>query len=564
MGASQSSGANAGGDGGLSDVKTSYYELLGVERSASDDDIKKAYRKKALEFHPDRNLGDVERTTALFAQIQSAYEVLSDRQERAWYDAHEGDILRGGAGGGEAHYEHNMRVTTAEDIMGMLGKFSGKVDFSDSPSGFYGFLRDTFEQLAREEQHAADYADVAVPDYPSFGHRDDTYEDVVRGFYATWNGFATKKTFAWMDLYRLSEAPDRRVRRMMEKENKRKREDGIRDFNTAVRQLVLFVRRRDPRYTPNVETFKTAEEIAKAQRAATQAQAARSRAMHAAKTQEAIPEWTQIRDPDESEEEEELEIEDQIYECVACHKTFKSEKQYDAHEKSKKHQKAVQSLKRRMQKDNANLNLDSDVPSSGVMTPAEAEAEADAEGDAEGSGNVSASVEGITAEVETLKVGDSKDSKPQSQPKSHQSPTKLSASASEEDDDDDDEYASRSDIEARLSRFRSPSTSTPDTPFAATDPNTELPSTGASTPDLTSTQPSTPKLGAAAQKRAKKAAKHAELNGSDLKFKCAMCQAGFPSNTQLFQHIKDQKHAAPVTATKGASASSGGKKGKRK
>ena len=140
MGASQSTGSGPKTASPVS-VKTSYYELLGVERSATDEEIKKAYRRKALELHPDRNYGDVDRTTALFAEVQSAYEVLSDAHERAWYDAHERDILRGGAGegGGEDHYDHNMRVTTADDIARMLGKFRGNVEFSDAPNGFFGF-----------------------------------------------------------------------------------------------------------------------------------------------------------------------------------------------------------------------------------------------------------------------------------------------------------------------------------------------------------------------------------------------------------------------------------------
>jgi DnaJ family protein A protein 5 len=368
-----------------------------------------------------------------------------------------------------------------------------------------------------------------------------------------WNGFATKKTFAWMDLYRLSEAPDRRVRRMMEKENKRIREDGIRDFNRAVQQLVLFVRRRDPRYTPNLEKMKTPEEIAQAQRAATQAQAARSRALHAAKMHEELPEWTQIKDPDEMEEEEELEIDDEIYECVACHKTFKSEKQYDAHEKSKKHQKALQSLKRQMQKDNAHLNLDSDAaPSSGVMTPASLEVEEDVSKNGKDAGGLSRSVENITEDVETLKVeNETTDEEEVSKP----IPSKKALASTSDDDASDDEYASRSDIEARLSRFRSPSTSAPDKPL-----NPEAPPASTVEPDAPSTGTTTPKLGAAAAKRAKKAAKIAAENESYLKFKCVECLAGFPSKNELFTHLRDQGHAAPVpTGAKG-----GGKKGKKK
>ena len=65
--------------------KRDYYEVLGVEKSASTDDIKKAYRKKALQYHPDRNPGDKE-AEAKFKECNEAYEVLSNDEKRSRYD----------------------------------------------------------------------------------------------------------------------------------------------------------------------------------------------------------------------------------------------------------------------------------------------------------------------------------------------------------------------------------------------------------------------------------------------------------------------------------------------
>jgi curved DNA-binding protein len=78
-----------------------YYETLGVQRGASADDIRKAYRKLARQFHPDRNPGDKQAETK-FKEVQEAYDVLSDKTKRAQYDqfGHVGPGSPFGAGGG--------------------------------------------------------------------------------------------------------------------------------------------------------------------------------------------------------------------------------------------------------------------------------------------------------------------------------------------------------------------------------------------------------------------------------------------------------------------------------
>lgn len=327
--------------------------------------IKKAYRRKALELHPDRNFDNVAVATQKFAEVQTAYEILSDPQERAWYDSHRESILRGddGTEDDQPTTFRNVRLTSTEEIHSLMRRFNSSVPFTDDPSGFFGITRETFEHLALEEEAAADMEGREFSDLPSFGSSDDGYDSVVRPFYNSWTGFSTRKTFSWKDKYRLSDAPDRRVRRLMEKENKKLREDAIRDFNDAVRFLVTFVRKRDPRYLPNTQT---PEERQKSMRDAAAAQAAKARAANREKLPAYdVPTWAQPQDDDAEEayfrsssSEEEEEEEEEVLECIVCDKIFKSEKQLEVHEKSKKHTKAVQQLQRKMKREGAKLNLD--------------------------------------------------------------------------------------------------------------------------------------------------------------------------------------------------------------
>jgi molecular chaperone DnaJ len=84
-------------------AKQDYYEVLGVSKDASDNDIKKAYRKLAMKYHPDKNLGDKE-AEEKFKQVAEAYECLSDPQRRSRYDQFGFEEPgQGGFGGGSFH-----------------------------------------------------------------------------------------------------------------------------------------------------------------------------------------------------------------------------------------------------------------------------------------------------------------------------------------------------------------------------------------------------------------------------------------------------------------------------
>ncbi|KAI9707263.1 MAG: hypothetical protein M1836_000223 [Candelina mexicana] len=556
MGANQSTHGSGGeGDGARERrtgvMKTCYYELLGIERRATEEEIKKAYRKKALELHPDRNYDNVDNATKLFAEIQAAYEVLSDPQERAWYDSHHDAILRDDDDGVGEHYEHNIRITTADDVLKMFTRFNGRIDFSDSSTGFYGVLRDTFDSLANEEAAACDWEGLPVVEYPNFGHAEDSYERVVRPFYAAWSAFATRKTFAWKDAFRCSEATERRVRRVMEKENKRLREEGIRQFNDAVRSLVSFVRKRDPRYKSNMQTEAERQRIL---RDAATAQAIRSRAANRARLGEhSVAEWSNYREPDLAEEEsQESEIEEQHYECVACHKIFKSEKQFEAHERSKKHLKEVQLLRKKMQKEDVTLDLDNEINNGTkaweVVDSVPTTIDSDLPCDARSMGSTHRSpVNGTTADMSfpdlTLDT-ESQDAEYVSMNHDRSQPSNVSSDG----DAFDDEYAPRDEVENRIFDGNGASgilsmTETLSRPTMAEPP---VEGTKVNSRKDVQDKPQRQRVGKAKEKRAKRAAQHDAEDQLGAEFTCAVCEAAFPSKTRLFRHIKDLDHAQPI------------------
>lgn len=112
--------------------KRDYYEVLGVDKSASADEIKKAYRKKAIQYHPDRNPGDKE-AEEKFKEAAEAYDVLSNPDKRARYDQF-GHAGLGGAAGNGGPFGGFGEGMSMDDIFSMFGDI-----FGGHGGGFGGF-----------------------------------------------------------------------------------------------------------------------------------------------------------------------------------------------------------------------------------------------------------------------------------------------------------------------------------------------------------------------------------------------------------------------------------------
>jgi len=99
--------------------KRDYYEVLGVSKTATDDELKKAYRRLAKQYHPDANLNNKEEAEKKFKEVNEAYEVLSDSQKRKMYDqfGHEGPAgFGGGNPGGGGYYSYSSGFNGFEDF----------------------------------------------------------------------------------------------------------------------------------------------------------------------------------------------------------------------------------------------------------------------------------------------------------------------------------------------------------------------------------------------------------------------------------------------------------------
>ncbi|KAL8547077.1 hypothetical protein ACS0TY_006705 [Phlomoides rotata] len=322
-----------------SSEKRCLYEVLGVSRDCTADEIRSAYKRLALQRHPDKlvrsGVPEAE-ATAAFQELSNAYEVLSDARERSWYDSHRNQILF-------------SPTTAASDsssfVPDLFSFFSNSVysGYSDTGRGFYKVYGDLFEKIYANELNYVKKLGLPLPkEAPVIGNLGSPYAQVT-AFYNYWLGFVTVLEFFWADQYDAMAGVNRKSRRVMEEENKKLRKKARREYNETVRGLAEFVKKRDKRVIDmqikrNEEMERKREEEKQRKK-----ELERQKAEKAKSYEE--PEWAKVEEDEEDEADSEVEEKRKEFYCVVCSKKFKSDKQWKNHEQSKKHKEKVAELK---------------------------------------------------------------------------------------------------------------------------------------------------------------------------------------------------------------------------
>ncbi|XP_063826606.1 dnaJ homolog subfamily C member 21 [Ostrinia nubilalis] len=600
-----------------------HYEVLNVAKEAGATEIKKAYRRMALQWHPDKNLDNLQEAKEQFQLVQNAYEVLSDPQERAWYDNHREQLLRGA---GSSYNDDSLDVYPYFTPSCYKG-------FGDDPQGFYGVYSEVFTKLAAEETDFLDDPED-VNKIPKFGDSSTPYEE-VHEFYAYWMSFSTNKSYVWLDQYGIQQGDNRRVIKLMEKENNKIRQKARKERNEEIRRLVSFVRRKDKRVIEHTKLLqeKAEENKRKAEQVRRERILQRQKEIEEAKKKEGESSFIQSdeyqkklseiesllaeefglsTDDDtiseggmESSNEESSKTEEaseaskatakpstkskstmrNLY-CSACNKLFKNIKSFENHENSKKHKENV-----------ANMSMEEDLGLSDNDDEEEENVEVKNVADetkVNGQPDIDKDpIENSTSDIEDndLRETLSDDSDkiqalPKSQKKKKNKKKSFIPMPESEGNDSHDEMSfneiegpSRSrkakkfnmlksqiqaKKEANLKKGSQSQTSTENLHEVSSTTPTDDALVGESA--LPKDRPILPKMQRNVKpkktmdrKPLRPKASETEDSSTALTLRCAVCQTDFPSKNKLFEHLKKTGHSIALPQTSFSQT----KKGKR-
>lgn len=465
--------------------------------------------------------------------------MLSDPQERAWYDRHREQILKGSG----SEYEDNalcvFQYFTASCYSG----------FGDDDKGFYTIFRNVFEQLATEEiEHLESENDYEA--IPRFGDSTSDYESVVQPFYAYWQSFCTAKSYAWLSEHNITEIRDRRILKVVEKENKKLQQKARKERNEEIRGLVSFVRKRDRRVQAQRKLLEQRAAENRARQAQLDLQQVLKRKQEVA--EQAKNQSTYLTDgyeeqlrqlekamqssDDEAEGDllagpmqdihlddlDEMADGDQPLDCeffcVACNKTFKTQSSFRNHESSKKHKENVELIKREMLEEEDQLRSDDGEIEEDVPEPLDGE-----------------DVKEVPVEEDKPTTSSSKKSKKKQKGKAAVTTAKQSSSGDEDayeeatvnaflihSEDDDDDWGAASTSKSKTSKGKAKSTT------------------------VSSKKPKKVKKESAAKPATADPVDSDDQEDSseviDVNHKCVTCAEQFSSKNKLFMHLKKTNH----------------------
>ncbi|XP_068633850.1 dnaJ homolog subfamily C member 21-like [Battus philenor] len=590
-----------------------HYEVLCVAKESTSSEIKKAYRRLALQWHPDKNLDNLQEAKEQFQLVQNAYEVLSDPQERAWYDNHREQLLRG------AGSSYN------DDSLDVYPYFSPSCykGFSDDPQGFYSVYSEVFSKLASEETDFLDDPED-VGKIPKFGNSTTPYEE-VHEFYAFWMSFSTNKSFVWLDQYELSQGDNRRVIKLMEKENNKIRQRARKERNEEIRRLVSFVRRKDKRVIEHTKLLqeKAEENKKKAEQVRRERILQRQKEIEEAKKREGESSFLQSEDYQkklseiesllaeefglssdddtiseggmESSNEESSKTEDasekskalgkstpktktgikHLY-CSACSKLFKNVNSFENHENSKKHKENVANmvLENKIDiSDNDGNDEEDNVSSNDQQDSGKINGQTEEERD--NLGNSTSDIEDNDIRETLSDDSDKIQALPKSQKKKKNKKKSFIPMAESEGNDSHDEM-SFNEIEGpsrsrKAKKFNMLKSQIQAKKEANLKKGSQSQTSTENLYEVSSTTPTDDALGEAALPRDRPALPKMQRNikpkkvverksvrtktsetedsSTALNLRCAICQTDFPSKNKLFEHLKKTGHSVPLPQT---------------